>query len=82
MSQRNTDEELRLRISNFPEDLVRERFEDIKAVYELCDRLGASFVRFIALQWRDEDDKRPESESRDPIYRTGKHWSTDEGVRE
>ena len=41
------------------------RLDDMRRIYELCDDLGASFVRFVAMTWREQDDDRTDIEPRD-----------------
>ena len=49
------DPEFLYRIRNFPPEAL-QHVEAIRKVYDLCDELGASFVRGYALEWRHEDD--------------------------
>lgn len=33
------------------------RLDDMRRIYELCEEMGASFVRFVAMTWRAQDDR-------------------------
>lgn len=59
---KTSDDELRACFDeDFDEDWIATNFDAARRVFDLCDELGAAFVKGVAQKWQrlDDDRERP-----------------------